>query len=350
MNIVFSSARQWNVGDEFILLGSINLLKKCMDNFNPILYNRHPQLRRDRQFDLIKKIDDFLGKDFIEKFWDNSVKDRLDMDYADLVVFAGSPEWRGRRLKKLYASIEQYNVKTIFLGIGTNGVFEFSLDSFSQNELDVFKKSNLITCRDQDTATSLKELNVHQLPCPALFSSPKEKEVKEVKKIGLIYGTNRAVKNNHVSAHTHDYLVKLYSHILEKYADTYQIEFVAHYIDELSEFKKEFADEKIHYSYDSKDYIDIFNQFDLVIGHRVHGIGMSASLGIPGIFIAHDKRADTVRGFLGTFVDVDTTLESFDTTFAQKVLDINSDSKALVEHKRKYEAIFLDLFKKSGVC
>lgn len=37
-------------------------------------------------------IDNFLGRDFIEKFRDNSVKDRKPLDYADLVVFAGSPE------------------------------------------------------------------------------------------------------------------------------------------------------------------------------------------------------------------------------------------------------------------
>ena len=110
MNIVLSTTRQWNPGDEFILLGTINLLQEYFEQqkdkgiknnfyFNPIIYNRNPQIRRARKRDFIKMIDNFLGKDFIEKFRDNSVKDRKPMNYTDLVVFAGSPEWIGRKLK-----------------------------------------------------------------------------------------------------------------------------------------------------------------------------------------------------------------------------------------------------------
>jgi len=76
-NVVFSTTRQWNPGDEFILMGCINLLKEYMGEFNPIIYNRHPQLRRSRKRDIIKMIDNLVGKDFIEKFLDNSVKERL---------------------------------------------------------------------------------------------------------------------------------------------------------------------------------------------------------------------------------------------------------------------------------
>ena len=127
MNIVFSTTRQWNPGDEFILLGTINLLQEYFEQqkdkgiknnfyFNPIIYNRNPQIRRARKRDFIKMIDNFLGKDFIEKFRDNSVKDRKPMDYTDLVVFAGSPDWIGRRLKKLYTEILNNKIPTIFLG------------------------------------------------------------------------------------------------------------------------------------------------------------------------------------------------------------------------------------------
>ena len=62
MNIVFSTTRQWNPGDEFILLGCINLLKKQLGEFNPIIFNRNPQIRRHRKFDLITALDDLLGK------------------------------------------------------------------------------------------------------------------------------------------------------------------------------------------------------------------------------------------------------------------------------------------------
>lgn len=141
MNIVFSTTRQWNPGDEFILMGCINLLKQHIEDFNPIIYNRNPQIRRARKYDIIKSIDNIAGKDFVEKFLDNSVKERPPLDYADMVVFAGSPEWRGRRMTKLYSSILEYDIPSLFLGLGTSGKFTFTSDHFTKEEQEVFKKS-----------------------------------------------------------------------------------------------------------------------------------------------------------------------------------------------------------------
>lgn len=347
MNIVFSTTRQWNPGDEFILMGCINLLKEFYENgsINPIIFNRNPQIRRARKRDIIKMIDNLLGRDLIEKFLDNSVKERLPMDYADMVVFAGSPEWRGRRLTKLYDSIVEYNLPTLFLGLGTSGKFEFNEKNFSKNEINVLNNAQLITCRDKDSFESLQPLPVYQLPCPALFSSTKERQITTVKRIGLIYGTSEAVKNNNVSVQTYEYLKKLYQYIIKHYSDDYEIEFVAHYIDELSSFKKDFQSHILRYSYDSKDYLEIFNRYDLIIGHRVHGIGMSASLGIPGIMIAHDERAQTVQGFLGSLITVGTSLETFDQHLKEKILNIESYNKQLVEHKHKYKKIYIEHLK-----
>lgn len=347
MNIIFSTTRQWNPGDEFILLGCINLLRESLSaqgkDFNPVIFNRNPQIRRARKNDLIKMIDNLLGRDFIEKFLDNSVKDRLPMDYADLVVFAGSPEWRGKRLEKLYDSIVHYNIPALFLGIGTSGRFTFDENRFTKNEMKTLKNAKLITCRDQDTFESLQPLTTHQLPCPALFSSTKERKIGSVKRIGLIYGTHDAVKNNNVSVETHRYLVTLYNHILQRYSADYEIEFVAHYVDELSPFQKDFPGRTLRYSYDSRDYLDIFSRYDLVIGHRVHGIGMSASLGVPGIMIAHDQRSQTVNGFLASLISVGTELESFDRHLREKIENIDRHNTRLLEHKALTKQRYLKL-------
>lgn len=42
-NIMFSSTRQWNCGDEFILFGVMNIFDRLLgkDSYNPILYNRN---------------------------------------------------------------------------------------------------------------------------------------------------------------------------------------------------------------------------------------------------------------------------------------------------------------------
>lgn len=335
MNIVFSATRQWNPGDEFILMGSINLIKKHISDFNPILYNRNPQIRRSRHFDFIKIIDGLLGKNVLEKFLDNSVKEYNPMDYADLVVFAGSPEWRGKRTIKLYRSIVEYQIPTLFLGIGlgAGGQFSFTDQYFSKDEQYVFNHAKLITARDRYASENLQPLSVHQLPCPALFSSTQEKTVKQVKKVGLIYSTNKAANGNKISTDTYHYMMKMYQQLLEKFGEYYEFEFIAHYIDELSEFKNDFSDSRLHYSYDSKDYLDIYNQFDLVIGCRVHGIGISASMGIPGMMIAHDNRSDTVQGFCAELIKVGDDFSKIIGTFNKMVAGIESYSLSLQKHK-----------------
>jgi len=343
MNVVFSTTRQWNPGDEFILMGCINLLREHLGDFNPIIFNRNPQTRRARKYDIIKGIDKLAGKDFVEKFLDNSVKERPPLDYADLAVFAGSPEWRGRRMVKLYESILEFDIPAIFLGIGTSGPFAFNDTHFTSAEQEVFKRARLITTRDSTTQNGLQPLETHQLPCPALLSSRDERTVKSVKRIGLMYGTGSAVASNNVSAETYRYMMEMYRQILEEFGSETEIEFVSHYIDELSPFRRDFPGQILRYSYDAKDYLDIYGRYDLVIGYRVHGIGISASMGIPGIMISHDPRAATVKGFKSEMVDVGTPYSQVRETIHDNMQNIEGKSRALHAHKSKTREDYLKL-------
>lgn len=221
-----------------------------------------------------------------------------------MVVFAGSPEWRGRRMTKLYDSISEFNIPTIFLGLGTSGKFSFTDEHFTKVEQEVFNKSLLVTTRDTDTLEGLSPINANQLPCPALFSSKNSKTVKSVKKIGLMYGTNNAGACNNISSETYHYMIEIYHKLIKEFGNEYEFEFISHYIDKLSEFKKDFPNHKVRYSYDAKDYLEIYSRYDLVIGYRVHGIGISASMGITGIMLAHDERAITVKGFDAELVGI----------------------------------------------
>lgn len=343
MNIVFSTTRQWNPGDEFILMGCLNLLDEHLGAFNPIIYNRNPQTRRARKFDIIKAIDNLAGKDFVEKFLDNSVKERPPLDYADMVVFAGSPEWRGRRMVKLYKSILEHDLPAVFLGLGTSGDFTFSDEHFTQAEQEVFKRALMITTRDTATQQGLSPLTTHHLPCPALLSSKAERTVRQVKRIGLMYGTDSAVSSNNVSSETYQYMMAAYRRLLEDFGDDYEIEFVAHYIDELSPFRQDFPDQTLRYSYDAKDYLDIYGRYDLVIGYRVHGIGISASMGIPGIMFSHDARAATVKGFKAEMVSIGTDYDKLKATIQESVDAIEEQSQALQAHKAQTRKAYLDL-------
>jgi len=343
MNIVFSSTRQWNPGDEFILTGCLRLMRAVLGHFNPILYNRNPQIRRDRKYDLIKRIDDWLGRDFIEKFKDNSVRDRAPLDYADLVVFAGSPEWRGRRLTKLYSSILEFNIPAIFLGIGTNREFRFTDEFFTSDEQTVLRQALLICVRDDVTATSLAPLEVVQLPCPALLASETHRAVHQVNRIGLIYGSR--IGHQRVSERCYKFCVGLYKELLIRYAKDFEIEFIAHYIDDLVSVRNDFPEWPVHYSYDSQDYFKIYDRFDLVIGPRIHGIGLAASQGIPGILVGHDGRARTAAGFKAQIVSIEESPHAAVEVVNRCMSGIQAASEMLAAHKKETERRYLSLLR-----
>ncbi|MGF1581594.1 MAG: hypothetical protein ACFCD0_19880, partial [Gemmataceae bacterium] len=44
LNIIFSTTRTWNCGDDFILYGILNLFSGIGVQCNPIYYNRNPEL------------------------------------------------------------------------------------------------------------------------------------------------------------------------------------------------------------------------------------------------------------------------------------------------------------------
>lgn len=355
-NVLISTTRQWNPGDEFIMMGSLNLLRKIYGNtINPIIYNRNPDIRggakfrnKTRNYTFSYKWDkaSFKGKGGLHEIfrighYDNSWKDDMNVKNIDLALFAGSPEWYGKRLKSMYEAIEKGNIPTVFLGLGAGDSVDFSMADKIVDR--VLSKAKFITTRDKQTEELLKKYNAEYMPCPALFASPINKIVKNVKKIGLIYATNETLKGNNVSKEMHDYIVKLY----KKLATIYDVELVCHYIDEIDKAKKELPDIDINYSYDAKDYIDIYNKFDLVIGGRVHGIGMSASLGIPGIMIKHDSRSSTTDGFLASSISFGTDINDVIDLIDIKIKKIEDESKKLIEHKEKTMNKYFDKFKQT---
>lgn len=312
-NILISTTRQWNPGDEFIMMGSINILKKIFGNtINPIIYNRNPDIRggasfrnMTRSYEFSYKWDraSFKGKGGLHELlrighYDNSWKDDMNVANIDMALFAGSPEWYGTRLRTMYQAIDKGNIPTVFLGLGAGDSVDFS--NAEPIVSRVLSNAKYIATRDKQTETLLQKYNAIYMPCPALFAAPSNRIVKQVKKIGLIYATNETLKGNNVSKEMHDYIVNLYKEL----AKAYNVELVCHYIDEIDKAKEELPEIDINYSYDSKDYIDIYNKFDLVLGGRVHGIGMAASLGIPGIMIKHDSRSSTTDGFLAHSINI----------------------------------------------
>ena len=353
-NILISTTRQWNPGDEFIMMGILNIMSNIIgENFNPIIYNRNPDIRgganfrnttRNYRFSYSWDRKSFKGKGGLHELfrighYDNSWKDDMNIKNIDLAIFAGSPEWYGKRLESMYLAIEKGDIPSLFLGIGTGSEISFlqSDDMVSK----VLMKSKLITVRDKETECLLKQYGAKYIPCPALLSAPTNRQVTEVKKIGLIYATNETLKGNNVSREMHDYIVKLYKEIMSKY----NVGLVCHYIDEIDKARTEFPEADIYYSYDSKDYINIYNNFDLVLGGRVHGIGMAASLGIPGIMIKHDKRSSTTDGFLAETLSVGTGTNEVFEMIQKVVINVEDYSRRLIKHKEEVMKQYIELIR-----
>lgn len=302
-NILLSTTRQWNPGDEFILFGVLNLLKDYVGDFNPIIFNRNPDIRPcdlkynhllTRGFNSNIESKCFRGQGVIlshfrDRFCDNSFRDGMSGECIDYVIFAGTPEWEGTRLKSLYRYITRYNKKTCFLGIGYGG------SQVSNNELysRVWEKAELITTRDKKTEEMMSTYNAKYICCPSILSSKEEKKISNVSRVAVVFSTSQTHIGNRVSYETDLYLQKLYAQLL----NTYDCSFICHYIDEVEILRKRYPDVEVLYSFNSQDYFNIYSRFDMVIGARVHAIGICASMGIPGIMIAHDARSSTVEGF-----------------------------------------------------
>lgn len=349
LNILFSASRQWNAGDEFIFDGTLKLFRNVTENFNIVLYNRNPEIRQEftflNPFRNMRKIRysrwySLLESFFRIGFYDNSFKDNMSLDLFDAFVFAGSPEWISNRLYGIYKKLVHFKNPIIYLGIGSgSNISGLVLKSVYEQ---VLSKSALITVRDTISYEYLKRYSPILMPCPALYCSDKEKIIEKISKIGLVFSTFNSVINNRIDRGTYEFMISLYKKLIKQY----DFIVICHYIDEISEAINLFGKEHVFYSYDSKDYIDFYEKVDFVIGPRVHGIGLSASLGIPGVLIGHDLRAEAVKGFLGKIINKEMKIEDVINLIKSIEEDIKEYNLRIIEHKKTTKDTYIKLLKK----
>lgn len=358
-NILFSTTRQWNVGDEFILLGLINVIKQAdifQEGFNCLIYNRNPDVIFQSRIvnPLLKKevaikYDSlqFRGKAFLDSLIrigqkENSFKNGMDPNTIDIVCVAGSPEWYGHRLDVLYEYVLKHNIPCYIMAIGLGEAIKSN--SISKDCYRVLKSCKLLTVRDEKALQFLTQFHPKYLPCTALLSSKSEKNISKVKKVALIFSTYKTLKTTSVNEETYKFMIELYKHVRRKW----NCSFVCHYVDEVEEVRKEFPADEVYYDYDAKSYFDIYSNFDFVIGARVHGLGICASMGIPGVYIAHDARWYTVKGFLSEVVNYKKqTMNEILEIIEKNILMAEQLSLKLKEHKEKTMNKYIYLLKQS---
>lgn len=338
-NVLYSTSRQWNPGDEFILMGTIKIMNKVIGPHNMVIYNRNPDVRLPR----VLKTKDF----FHLGFNDNSLKTDTDCSFIDLAVFAGTPEWCNELCNNLYKHISDNSIPTLFIGLGSNNL---KLNPLIK---DVLSKSLYISFRD-------KKLNITEnipLPpiiykaCPAMLCVPigQEKKIDNVRTVGLGFAVSRkySVVNNCVGDDVYDYVKDLCLDFIDRYKGTYKICIICHYIDELPIAHKIFADYDVEilYSYNSSDYQSIYSNIDVLISSRVHGCGIASSLGIPSISIMHDNRATTTELFMSERVDINTSYADVFDLFESVVENIPAINQKLIKYKREVFESYVDEIK-----
>lgn len=307
MNILYVTTRQWNPGDEFILAGVRVILKEVIQESLSVesIYNKSPQVRTKldlynplRKFDpgrLLGLLDGFLriGQ------YDNSFNDKENIDFYDVVVICGSPGWFGGRLKPLYKKLKNYRGKIIFIGIGSSK----RAVKLSLLEKTVLERASYITCREPKLHSTLVELLTippKHYTCPAILASQTEAQSNgKVNRIGLIY-VCASTPQGHRSHSQH---MKLQGEVFNWLINQgFKCEIICNYQTEMESAALEFPNTRIKYRYDASEYVDLLSSYDLIVSSRVHGCGLSSSLTIPNLMIAHDERGGTVKGFGSTIV------------------------------------------------
>lgn len=358
-DIIFSTTRQWNPGDEFILRGVRNIFDAMNISYNPIIYNRNPDIRPMHQhLQLFRTskypegFDENDGQAFLEAnvrfgFFDNSVKPDYNGKFTRMVVFAGTPEWCNMRMSDLYSLIAKYNIPLVALGVG-GGYWPWRRDYHS-----VIRKAKAIVVRDRKTYNEVVKsgLKAKYLPCPALLSATpdQEKRIRKVQRIGLIFQASKkdSVIWSGLSDVYYISIMKLYRRLLTEFGSRYKFEFVCHYVDEIPLLRVEFPNEDFHYSYDASDYYDIYRRFDFVIGPRVHGVGVASSIGIPGLAIVHDHRGGACEGFLAEMVQGVDEEDKIIGIVRNCIDSIREKNKRLISHKRLTLLSYIDALERA---
>lgn len=150
MNVVISTTIGWNIGDQFILNGVKELLRRSWGRCQYVHHDRNPAK-------------------FLRGGGEES-HTAIDCGWADALVIAGSPGWT-TECGSIYWRAMQSGVPVYLVGIGAGAPADaLALEvAFSPNIIWALSSARLVICRDEITRDlALRyRLDAELLPCPA---------------------------------------------------------------------------------------------------------------------------------------------------------------------------------------
>lgn len=300
LNILISSTRQWNPGDEFIRKGVEHLLKSILGpNHNWLLWNRNPDLFSNGWADGRMRTD----------FLTNSMRDPA-LDVVDLVVMAGTPEWFGQPAERIYCNLlTQPEVPILVLGGGSGSV----MPQLAPHEIEVLDRSNaFISTRSLDLADGINaQLSTPKaipLPCPAFYSVEQPGVWPDRHRIGVIVQSSGTVNQS-----IGEKLVQELIAALRDAQGKVDLDIVSLYIDEHMRFSRLGLEHPCVYSYEPDHLLAQLTGYSTIISTRLHGAIAGLSAGVPSILLAEEGnlRLRSTQKLFGDLLPILTAQEAF---------------------------------------
>lgn len=240
------TTRECNPGDDFILNGVRSLYS---EDTSWAIYNRNP--------------DNKLS--FGNQWTGHS------LDTFDEVIVAGSPQWYGGSVQRLYEALVQNPIPISFFGIGVGEAGSLNL---SELDLAVLRQARAIVTRGDECKNQLEThgLRAVTMVCPAIFSGKPEPTTGE--RVSGVLTTRRPNKTSETISTEEQ---------VELYKQLNPDEVIVHHLDEVAEAKRYFK--KVWYTYNPDDYARIYKQFDVIVSSRLHGAIFGMAWGKPAFLI-----------------------------------------------------------------
>lgn len=240
------TTREMNPGDDFILNGIRSLYP---DDTNWAIYNRNPD-----------------NKLIVGNQWTGH-----SLDIFDQVIVAGSPQWYGDSVFRLYESLMEKDTPISFFGIG---VGESGVLNLSELDIQVLQRAKNIVTRGEVCKQQLAEHGIQSTAhvCPAIFAGKPEIVVGD--RVCGVLTVHRPNKTNKTI--TVDEQVEIFRKLNSE-------EVIVHHLDEVEIAKKLFN--KVWYTYNPDDYANIYRRFDIIVSSRLHGAIFGISHGRPSFLI-----------------------------------------------------------------
>ena len=301
MNILYASSRGWNVGDDFIRTGCENVLEVFFPMHNRLLYDKSHHVRQDDG--RVREPGDFHGNSF------DPARHRGQVP-LDMVCFCGTPYETGPVPEAVFG-----------LGAPVLGISLGAQPScYTGQSLARWRQARVITVRDKSFLSPYRSLfgdRVLYLPCASLLSAPERmrRRVQSPCRIALGWKCDRkrgGILHNTVSSGERDTIADLYRRLMAARPELEYV-IVVHHVNELRDAMDEFPGLDVRCSYDERRYPLIYSDCDYVVTPRVHGVGVCASMGIPGALLPTDWRAGSAEGFLAVSAwELDAILRGID--------------------------------------